>query len=155
MLALRSNVPASVPFVFNRIDPDFARRVDELPDKWAVVGGDNFGQGSSREHAVMVPLLIGMKMVIAKSFARTFRQNLINFGVVPLIFKNPSDYDKLNADDLLVIQDAVRQVEKGQVSVVNQTKGFGFETECNFTPREQTLLFQGGLLNHLKSKQGK
>jgi aconitate hydratase len=138
--------------VFNRLDPDFAGRVDTLPGQWTIVGGDNFGQGSSREHAVMVPLLIGMKMVIAKSFARTFRQNLINFGAVPLVFKNPKDYGKIETDDLLVIEDAVSQVQTGNVQVINQSKNFTFETIGNFTGREKELILQGGLLNYIRLK---
>ena len=152
MLSLRSNVPASVPYVFNRLDPDFAGRVDALPKQWTIVGGDNFGQGSSREHAVMVPLLIGMKMVIAKSFARTFRQNLINFGAVPLVFKHPEDYGKIETDDLLVIEDAIDQVKTGEVKVVNQSKNFTFETVGSFTEREKELILKGGLLNYLRLK---
>lgn len=152
MLSLRSNVPASVPYVFNRLDPDFAGRVDTLPKEWTVVGGENFGQGSSREHAVMVPLYIGMKMVIAKSFARIFRQNLINFGVLPLAFKNPDDYEKIEPNDLLIIEDAINQVKTGAVKVINQTKNFTFETVGNFTEREKELILQGGLLNYLRLK---
>ncbi|MEW6671259.1 MAG: aconitate hydratase [Thermodesulfobacteriota bacterium] len=152
MLSLRSNVPASVPFVFNRLDPDFAKRVDTLPDQWTVVAGDNFGQGSSREHAVMVPLVIGMKLVIAKSFARTYRQNLINFGVVPLVFINPQDYNGIEKDDLLVIEDAPDQITSGRVSVINKFKEHTIETIGNFSDRELKLILQGGLLNYIRLK---
>lgn len=83
MLALRSNIPASVPFVFSRIDGDFANKIEHLPPAWIIIGGDNFGQGSSREHAVMVPMSIGMRVVLVKSFARIYRKNLINYGIIP------------------------------------------------------------------------
>ena len=152
MLSLRSHVPASVPYVVNRLDPDSAGRVDALPKQWTTVGGDNLGQGSSREHAVMVPLLIGMKVVIARSFARTFRQNLINFGAVPLVFQHPEDYDKIEPDDRLVIEDAINQLKTGRVKVINQSKNFTFETVGNFTDREKELILQGGLLNYLRLK---
>lgn len=84
MLALRSNIPACVPYVFSRLDVDFKNKANKLPLSWFVIGGENYGQGSSREHAVMVPMSIGMKVVIAKSYARIYRQNLINYGIIPL-----------------------------------------------------------------------
>ena len=152
MLALRSNIPASVPYVFNRIDPEFAKRVDSLPNCWAVVGGENYGQGSSREHAVMVPMSIGMKAVIAKSFARIYRQNLINYGVVPLEFQNPEDYDKIEEKDNLIIVEFREQIEKNKITILNKTKGASFVTTSNFSPREKELIYKGGLLNYLKLK---
>ena len=152
MLALRSNVPASVPYVFNRIDPGFAAHVDTLPEQWAVVAGGNYGQGSSREHAVMVPMSIGMKLVIAKSFARIYRLNLINFGVVPLKFQDPEDYDKIDKGDLLVLDRVKEQIENNKIEVFNKTKGYTFITRCDFSLREKELIEKGGLLNHLRLK---
>jgi aconitate hydratase len=152
MLSLRSNIPASVPYVFNRIDPDFAARVDMLPEQWAVVAGENFGQGSSREHAVMVPMSIGMKLIIAKSFARIYRRNLINFGVVPLVFQDPEDYNKIDKGDLLALENVKGQIENNIIEVFNRTKDSSFITQCNFSPREKELIEKGGLLNHLRLK---
>jgi len=152
MLALRSNIPASVPYVFNRIDPDFAEHADALPEHWAVIAGDNYGQGSSREHAVMVPMSIGMKLIIAKSFARIYRQNLINFGVLPLVFQDPEDYDRIDKGDLLALENAKRQIENNQVEVFNRTKDYSFIARCDFSLREKELIEKGGLLNYLRLK---
>ena len=152
MLALRSNIPASIPYVFNRIDPEFANTIDSLPHQWIVVGGDNFGQGSSREHAVMAPMSIGMKVVIAKSFARIYRQNLINYGVVPLTFRNPEDYDMIEKGDLVVMEDLINQMKTGKIILFNQTKDCRFETDADFADREQALILAGGLLNYVRSK---
>ncbi|MBW2153470.1 MAG: aconitate hydratase, partial [Deltaproteobacteria bacterium] len=152
MLALRSNVPASVPYVFSRIDPEFAARADTLPEQWAVVAGENYGQGSSREHAVMVPMSIGMKLVIARSFARIYRRNLINFGVIPLVFQDPEDYHKIDKNDLLVLNDLEKQIEADTVKVFNKTKNFSFMTRGDFSFKEKVLIRNGGLLNYLKFK---
>ncbi len=152
MLSLRSNVPASIPYVFNRLDPQFAARVASLPENWAVVGGKNFGQGSAREHAVMVPMSIGMKVVIAKSFARIFRQNMINNGLVPLVFSDAADYDSIQTGDALSINHFQQQVEQNRVSVENKSQHRVFETFGDLTARERELLFQGGLLRSLQAK---
>ena len=104
MLTLRSNIPATVPFIFKRIAPDFGANVASLPANWTVVGGANFGQGSSREQAVMAPMSVGMRIVVAKSMARIFRKNLINNGVIPLIFKDEADYDALKLEDSLLFE---------------------------------------------------
>ena len=152
MLSLRSNIPASVPYVFNRIDPDFAARVDTLPEQWAVVAGENYGQGSSREHAVMVPMSIGMKLIIAKSFSRIYRRNLINFGVVPLVFQDPEDYNKIDKGDLLVLENIIGQIENNSIEVSNRTKDYSFITRCDFSNREKKLIEKGGLLNFLRFK---
>jgi aconitate hydratase len=152
MLALRSNIPESVPYVFNRIDPDFAARGDKLPEQWAVIAGENYGQGSSREHAVMVPLFLGMKLVIAKSFARIYRRNLINFGVVPLIFQDPQDYNRIDKEDLLELDNFLDKTEDTDIQVFNKTKNYTIKTKNNFSQRERDLLRDGGLLNYLRLK---
>jgi aconitate hydratase len=154
LLALRSNIPASVPYVFNRIDPDFADRIDTLPESWAVVGGENYGQGSSREHAVMVPMSVGMRLVMAKSFARIYRRNLINYGVIPLTFKDPEDYDRVRDNDILFIQGLEEQIQGGVIIVINKTKDISFATTCNISHREKEVLIKGGLLNNLRMKRG-
>ena len=151
MLSLRSNIPASIPHVFERVDPDFAGRVDSLPRNWAVVAGENYGQGSSREHAVMAPMSIGMKVVIAKSFARIYRRNMINSGVVPLVFQNAADYEFIRKGDLLFIDRVLEQIQKNRVVVENRSRGNAFETAVDLTPRERELLLRGGLLGSLRA----
>lgn len=151
MLSQRSNIPASIPYLFERVDPDFAGRVDSLPRNWAVVAGENYGQGSSREHAVMAPMSIGMKVVIAKSFGRIYRRNMINSGVVPLVFQNVADYDFIRKGDLLFIDRVVEQIQQDRVVVENRSRGNTFETILDLTPRERNLLLKGGLLLSLQA----
>ena len=151
MLSQRSNIPASIPYLFERVDPDFAGRVDSLPRNWAVVAGENYGQGSSREHAVMAPMSIGMKVVIAKSFARIYRRNMINNGVVPLVFQNAADYEFIRKGDLLFIDRVVEQIQQDRVVVENRSRGNTFETILDLTPRERDLLLKGGLLLSLQA----
>ncbi len=150
MLSLRSNIPASIPHLFERVDPDFAGRVDSLPRNWAVVAGENYGQGSSREHAVMAPMSVGMKVVIARSFARIYRRNMINNGVVPLVFQNAEDYGFIQKGDHLIIDRVFEQVQKDRVVVENRSRGNTFETIFDLTPRERDLLLKGGLLASLR-----
>ncbi len=152
MLSLRSNIPASIPYVFNRVDPDFAGWVDSLPQYWAVVAGENYGQGSAREHAVMVPMSIGMKVIIAKSFARIYRQNMINNGIVPLVFQNVVDYGSVEKSDLLFVDRFVEQIQQGRVVVENRSRGNAFETIFDLNPRERDLILEGGLLSSLRGK---
>ncbi|PJC72113.1 MAG: hypothetical protein CO013_10970 [Syntrophobacterales bacterium CG_4_8_14_3_um_filter_58_8] len=109
------------------------------------------GQGSSREHAVMAPMSIGMKVVIAKSFARIYRRNMINNGVVPLIFQNAADYEFIRKGDLLFIDRLVEQIQKDRVVVENRSRGNTFETILDLTPRERGLLLKGGLLGSLRA----
>ncbi|KJS83703.1 MAG: aconitate hydratase [Peptococcaceae bacterium BICA1-8] len=152
MLALRSNIPASVPYVFSRIDKDFSKNIDQLPKTWVVVGGENYGQGSSREHAVMVPMSIGMKAVLVKSFARIYRKNLINYGIVPLTFINSADYDKISLGDVLLIACIKEQIKNQNMILLNQTKGIDIEVQCILSKREEEILLAGGLLNYVRSK---
>lgn len=151
MLSLRSNIPASIPHLFERVDPDFAGRVDSLPQNWAVIAGENYGQGSAREHAVMSPMSIGMKVVIAKSFARIYRQNMINNGVIPLVFQNAADYEFIRKGNLLFIDRLFEQIQKDRVAVENRSRGNTFETILDLTPRERDLLLKGGLLGSLRA----
>ncbi|KJS87313.1 MAG: aconitate hydratase [Peptococcaceae bacterium BICA1-8] len=152
MLALRSNIPASVPFAFSRMDKDFSKKIEQFPKTWVVVGGENYGQGSSREHAVMVPMSIGMKAVLVKSFARIYRKNLINYGVIPLTFVNRPDYDKVSLGDVLLIADIKEQIKSPNVMLFNQTKGISIEAQCSLSEREAEILLAGGLLNYVKNK---
>ena len=152
MLSLRSNVPDSVPFIFNHVDPGFFHRIDQYTPNWCVVAGDNYGQGSAREHAVMVPMYAGLRAVIAKSFARIYRQNLINFGVVPLIFQNKDDYGLVGVNDELRIKNFAEQLHEGSVTICNSSTEKRFVVETRFNDRERSVMLNGGLLNTLRDK---
>lgn len=152
MLALRSNIPDSVPFIFTRINPNFKNKIGSLPKHWAVLGGDNYGMGSSREHAVMVPMFAGMKMVLVKSFADVYKRNLVNFGVIPLGFENPADYESIREGDELMIDHALTQIKNGRVILINKTQSRKIPAKCELTAEQQDILFCGGLLNYVKAK---
>jgi len=148
LLALRSNVPAISEHVFERLDPGFARRARESGGGF-IVGGENYGQGSSREHAALAPMHLGVVAVIAKSFARIHRANLINFGILPLTFADPADYEHLCRGDVLVIADARRAVGEGRMVVENRTRSRRFEVQCLLSERERRIVRAGGRLNLL------
>jgi len=151
ILPLRSNIPAISKFVFYRMDPHFA---DNALAKGGgiVVGGENYGQGSSREHAALAPMYLGVKAVISKSFARIHRDNLINFGILPLVFKNPDDLDKIDANQRLVLENVIENLKAGKdLTVKNETTGKTFVVTYNFTARQKEILFAGGLLNYTKA----
>ena len=155
VLPFRSNIPAISDFVFSGIDSSFSSRAKEVKDKGGciVVGGENYGQGSSREHAALAPMFLGMQTVIAKSFARIHRSNLINFGILPLVFANPGDYDSVSQGDRLRIAGILDSLGKDQVfRVENMTKGTSFEARAALNSREADLLRKGGLLPYTKSK---
>jgi aconitate hydratase len=149
--SLRSNVPEISKITFGRIDPTFVERAKKL-QKSIIVGGENYGQGSSREHAAIAPMYLGVKAVIAKSIARIHKANLINFGILPLIFKNKEDYALIEMGDTLVIEDAINQVMNKTVTVYNKTKNVKIETVIEVSDREANLLAAGGRFNYVKSK---
>jgi aconitate hydratase len=153
VLPYRSNIPAISEFVFENIDKTFSSRAKEAKEKGGaiVVGGENYGQGSSREHAAIAPMFLGVQAVIVKSFARIHRANLINFGILPLLFKTEQDYDRIEQGDVLDIRNAAEAVKDGQkFSVTNVTKGYTFEVTSNLNDREKELILKGGLLPHTK-----
>ena len=155
VLPYRSNIPAISEFVFENIDNTFSSRAKDVREKGGciVVGGENYGQGSSREHAAIAPMYLGLQAVIAKSFARIHRANLVNFGILPLIFKSEQDYEKIEEGDVLEIQAAANTVEGDQIfKVANLTKGYTFEAESNLNGREKELILKGGLLPHARGK---
>jgi aconitate hydratase len=156
ILPLRSNIPAISEYVFHNIDPTFSRKALELKERGGVViiGGDNYGQGSSREHAAIAPMYLGVRAVIAKSFARIHRANLINFGILPLIFKNPEDYERISQGDSLRITGIKKALldGAGEIAVENITKKNSFSVRLEFNERERRLLLSGGLLPYLKEK---
>ncbi len=148
VLPLRSNIPAISAYVFGTVEDRFDQRAKGL-NGFFVVGGDNYGQGSSREHAAMAPMYLGLQAVIAKAFARIHRSNLINFGVLPLVFKNPADYDRIEQGDTLRIADA-KGCLSGTCKVEDVTKGFSFEVTSGLNEREAALVEAGGLLPYTR-----
>lgn len=150
ILPLRSNIPKISEFCFAVCDEKFHDRALEL-GKSIIVGGSNYGQGSSREHAALAPLYLDVKAVIVKSFARIHMANLINAGIVPLTFANESDYDKIDQMDELKIENIGKQIANGKViKVTNVTKGFDFEVNADLSDRQKEMLYAGGLLNYTK-----
>lgn len=155
VLPLRSNIPAISEFVFINIDNTFSQRAKEAKQKGGgiVIGGDNYGQGSSREHAAIAPMYLGLQAVIAKSFARIHRANLINFGVIPLLFISDEDYFKIEQGDRILIQDIVEGIKGNQrFRIENKTKNYTFEVSSNLNEKERELILNGGLLPYIKAK---
>lgn len=149
LLPYRSNIPHLSNYCFEKIDAGFSARCKEA-GKCAIVGGENYGQGSSREHAALAPLYLGVKFVLAKSFARIHRSNLINSGILPLVFENPVDYDTFELGDELVIENAPQQVTQDTIEVKNLTKDLVYKTKPNFSDLEQTMILKGGKINAIK-----
>ena len=149
LLPYRSNIPHLSNYCFEKIDAGFSARCKEA-GKCAIVGGENYGQGSSREHAALAPLYLGVKFVLAKSFARIHRSNLINSGILPLVFENPADYDTFERGDELVIENAPQQVTQDTIEVKNLTKNLVYKTKPNFSDLEQTMILKGGKINAIK-----
>ncbi len=151
ILPYRSNVPKLSEFCFTVCDKDFPARAKK-EGGGIVVGGTNYGQGSSREHAALVPLYLGVKAVIAKSFARIHVANLINFGIVPMTFENPDDYDKISEGDELAIPGFAEAVAGADTVVLeDRTNGAKISLRLAFTPRQREILSAGGLLNYTKT----
>ena len=152
ILPYRSNVPKLSEFCFTVCDPDFPERAKKAGGG-IVVGGSNYGQGSSREHAALVPLYLGVKAVIAKSFARIHCANLVNFGIVPLTFQNPADYEKLSEGDTLELKDFRQAVAAGDtVTLYDRTNGAEIPLTLAFTKRQREILLAGGLLNRTREE---
>lgn len=150
ILPLRSNIPAISEFVFSAVDPKFVARAKEKQGG-IILGGDNYGQGSSREHAAIAPLYLGVKAVIVKKFARIHKANLLNFGILPLTFANPADYDKIEQGDILELDNIIDSVKNGgNIKVKDITKNFEFMTKCDATKRNAEMLLAGGLINLTK-----
>lgn len=148
ILPLRSNIPAISEYAFSRVDPAFARRAKEKGGGF-VVAGSNYGQGSSREHAALAPMYLGLKGAIVKSFARIHRANLINFGILPLMFVDEQHYNAVDQGDYLRIERVAEQIRGGQLVVVsNITKRTAFVVRHDLTPREIDIVLAGGMLNY-------
>ena len=152
ILPLRSNIPAISEFVYTNVDPEFASRC-KADGGGFIVGGDNYGQGSSREHAALAPMFLGIKAVLAKSLARIHRANLINFGIVPLLFTGSDDYDQIEQGDELTMEGIGDQLLAGEKVVVkNVTKGIEIELRHDMSPREVQIMLVGGLLNQVRAQ---
>lgn len=151
VLPLRSNIPAISEFVFAALDADFAKRAKELGQS-IIVGGQNYGQGSSREHAALAPMYLGVKLVIAQSFARIHKANLINFGILPLELANVTDYDLIAAGDVLQISDLKNALTSGEVLAINTSKGATIKLVASLTPRQIAIIKAGGLLAFSKAQ---
>ena len=149
ILPYRSNIPHLSQFCFGVCDTTFPERA-KAAGKSIVVGGSNYGQGSSREHAALVPLYLGVRAVIAKSFARIHAANLINAGIMPLTFKNPADYDTLNQDDILEISGVYAGMDSGEMTLINKNSGAAITLCADFTERQKAILKAGGLLAYTK-----
>ncbi|MBR0360607.1 MAG: aconitate hydratase [Clostridia bacterium] len=151
ILPLRSNIPEISKYCFAVCDESFHDRALEM-GKSIVIGGSNYGQGSSREHAALAPLYLGVKAVITKSFARIHMANLINAGIIPMTFANEADYDRIDGNDELAIANVAEQIANGEIiKVTNVTKGFDFDCVVNFSDRQKEMLYAGGLLNYTKN----
>ncbi len=151
ILPYRSNVPALSDYVFVRVDPDFPARAREAGGGF-IVGGENYGQGSSREHAALVPMYLGIKAVLAKSFARIHRANLVNVGILPLTFVDPGDYERFQRDDVLRIEGVREALEAGEpLTVKNLTQDYTVQMRCDLSARQVRAALAGGLLNAIKA----
>ena len=149
ILPYRSNIPHLSQFCFGVCDKTFPERA-KAAGQSIVVGGANYGQGSSREHAALVPLYLGVRAVIAKSFARIHAANLINAGILPLTFKNPDDYDKLAQGDTLSLTGIYAGMDKGEITLKDESSGAEIALTCAFTARQKAMLKAGGLLAYTK-----
>jgi aconitate hydratase len=152
VLPFRSNIPKIAEFSFDRLDPTYATRAKQLPGH-VVVGGSNYGQGSSREHAALGPQYLGLRAVLTKGFARIHAQNLINFGVLPLTFVDPTDYDSIQAGDQLRLTDLRRVLTEGDELIVeNVTRKVKFQMCHEMSPRQVQFLLRGGLISWMKER---
>ncbi len=150
ILPLRSNIPEISKHCFAVCDEGFYKRALDM-GKSIIVGGSNYGQGSSREHAALAPLYLGVKAVITKSFARIHMANLVNAGILPLTFENESDYDMISQNDELLIENVAEQIKAGDIiKVKNITKNKEFNTVLSVSDRQKDMLYAGGLLNYTK-----
>jgi len=153
ILPLRSNIPEISKYVYTNIDKDFYQKAIDSKSG-IIVGGENYGQGSSREHAALAPMYLGIKAVVVLSFARIHKANLINFGIIPLTFTEKIDYDALSEDSIIKFPDIRQQIIEGS-KITAQANGKSFELEIDLSEREKQLILSGGLLNKIRTEKGK
>ena len=153
ILPYRSNIPYLSKFCFGVCDETFPERA-KAAEQSIIVGGNNYGQGSSREHAALVPLYLGVRAVIAKSFARIHAANLINAGIMPLTFENPDDYDSLSQSDMLSIKNVYEGMDSGRLILTDEKTGNRIQLLCSFTERQKAILKAGGLLRYVGQEGG-
>lgn len=151
LLPYRSNIPYLADHCLTPCDPEFPKRAKEYGGG-IILGGHNYGQGSSREHAALAPLYLGIKAVIAKSFARIHKQNLINNGILPLVFQNEKDYEDIDVLDELIIENILEQINGDTITIKNKTKGKEYKLLLEVEERQREMLEAGGLLNLIKAK---
>ena len=151
VLPLRSNIPEISKYVFTRIDPDFWKRALEAK-ACIIVGGNNYGQGSSREHAALAPMYLGVKVVLVKSFARIHKANLVNYGILPLVFTAPEDYDKIEQNDLLELKGLHAFLESNEpiTEIQNLTKNYTFRVQLDVDERSRRILRAGGMVPYTR-----
>ena len=154
VLPFRSNIPEISQFVFIQVDKDYpSRAMDHQESGSVIVGGENYGQGSSREHAALAPRYLGVRVVIAMSFARIHWENLCNFGILPLTFDNPDDYESIDQEDELALEDVHKALEKGnRIEVKNTTKDETYTLVHNMSERQVKMVLKGSLLSLLREK---
>jgi aconitate hydratase len=153
VLPYRSNIPAMADYAFDIVDDTYPERARAAGEHF-VVGGDNYGQGSSREHAAIVPRYLGLRAVLAKGIARIHWQNLVNFAVLPLTFTDPGDYDRIDQGDVLAISDPAEQLWRGnRVEVVNETKGVTYSMRHHLSPRQIEIVARGSLISVIRDRQ--
>jgi len=151
LLPFRSNIPYLAEFCLTPCDPEFPARAKANGGGF-IIGGSNYGQGSSREHAALAPLQLGIKVVLAKSFARIHMANLINSGIVPMTFENEADYDAIDVNDELTIENAIEQIKKADTIVIkNITKNIQFNAKVALSDRQVQMILAGGLLNYTRN----
>ncbi len=151
ILPYRSNIPHLSQFCFSVCDKDFPERAKALKESF-IIGGTNYGQGSSREHAALVPMYLGVRAVITKGFARIHAANLINSGILPLTFVDPDDYDTIDQGDELCLDNIFEGLDDGSLILEDKTKGKKIALSCNFTDRQKNILKAGGLLSFTKQE---
>lgn len=148
--SMRSNIPLIAEYAYSRYDPEFVLRAKEMGTS-IIIGGENYGQGSSREHAAITPMFLGVKAVIVKSIARIHKNNLINHGLLPMIFEDPSDYEGLSLGDELEISNLIEQLKSKRVKLNNKTTGKSFSALMELSDSEVDVLLSGGQLSYIKN----
>lgn len=148
--SMRSNIPLMSKYCYHRYDPEFSERAKAMGK--SIIGGENYGQGSSREHAAINPMYLGVKCVIAKSIARIHKGNLVNHGIIPMLFDDPAAYDRIDQGDELEINNLLDQIPTRKVLVANKTKGFTFSVNLDLSDNEVEVVLSGGQLRYLKKQ---